>query len=163
TTYYYCAIAQNAVGMSFGSVVSFTTPTPPAVTTNAASSLTSTSAYLNGAANPNGAATTGWFRYAPTNPGDCDDVFGTRAPVRGGTNLGSGSSAVAYSQQITGLSAGTTYYFCAIAMSAEGTAFGAILSFTTPTAPVTTTNAATLVTATTATLNGAANPKGDYT
>ncbi len=161
TTYYYCAIAQNAVGTAFGSVVSFTTPTPPAVTTTAATSLTSTSAFLNGTANPNGSATTGWFRYALTNPGACDDVFGSRAPVAGGSNIGSGVSTVAYSQQITGLSAGTTYYFCAIAQSLEGTAFGAVLTFTTPTTPVTTTSAATLVTATTVTLNGAADPNGD--
>ncbi len=161
TTYYYCAIAQNGVGISFGSIVSFTTPTPPTVTTSAASSLTNTSAYLNGSANPNGSTTTGWFRYSLTDPGVCDDVFGSRAPVAGGSSLGSGSSAVAYSQQITGLSAGTTYYFCAIAQSLEGTAFGAILSFTTPTTPITTTAAATLITSTTATLNGAADPNGD--
>ena len=139
----------------------FTTPTPPTVTTTAASSLTNTSGYLNGSANPNGSTTTGWFRYSLTNPGACDDVFGSRAPVAGGIALGAGVSAVGYSQQITGLSAGTTYYFCAIAQSAEGTAFGSILLFTTPTTPVTTTSAATLITPTTATLNGAANPSGD--
>jgi MYXO-CTERM domain-containing protein len=158
TTYYYCAIAQNSVGTSFGSIVSFTTPAPPTVTTAAASSITNTTAYLNGSANPTGAATTGWFRYALTNPGACDDVFGSRAPVSGGSGLGSGSSAVAYQQQLTGLSAGTTYYFCAIASNAEGIAFGAVLSFTTPNAPTVTTTTATLVTSSSATLNGTVNP-----
>ncbi|MEZ4295071.1 MAG: MYXO-CTERM sorting domain-containing protein [Polyangiaceae bacterium] len=161
TTYYYCAIAQNGVGISLGSVVSFTTPTPPTVTTNAATSLTNASAQLNGSANPNGSATTGWFRYSISDPGNCDDVFGSRAPLSGGSNLGSGSSAISYSQSITGLSAGTTYYYCAIAQSGEGIAFGQILTFTTPTVPVTTTTAATLVTSTTVTLNGTADPNGN--
>ncbi|HZF52190.1 MAG TPA: hypothetical protein VE093_26230, partial [Polyangiaceae bacterium] len=158
TTYYYCAIAQNAVGTSFGSVVAFTTPSPPTVTTSAPTSVTNTSAILNGAANPNGSPTTGYFRYSFTNPGACDDIFGSRAPVSGGSALGSGSSNVSFSQQVTGLSAGTTYYYCAIASNAEGIAFGPVLSFTTPNAPVTTTAAATLVTSTSATLNGSADP-----
>ena len=158
TTYYYCAIAQNSVGMGFGSVSTFTTPLPPTVTTNPATSITNTSAYLQGAGNPNGSATTGWFRYSATDPGTCDDVFGSRAPLSGGTSLGSGTSPVSYSRQITGLSAGTTYYYCAIASSAEGLAYGAVLSFTTADAPAVTTSAATLVTSSSATLNGSANP-----
>ena len=149
------------MGIAYGAVLQFTTPTPPTVTTTAVSSLTNTSAYLNGTGNPDGSATTGYFRYSLTNPGTCDDVFGSRAPAAGGTALGSGNSAVGFSQQITGLSAGTTYYYCAIAQSFEGTAFGAILSFTTPTVPTATTLAATLVTSSSATLNGSANPDGN--
>jgi MYXO-CTERM domain-containing protein len=162
TTYYYCAIAQNSVGTAFGSVVSFVTPTPPLVTTSAASSITNTTAYLNGSGTPNGSATTGYFRYGLTNPGTCDDTFGSRAPTTGGTALGSGTTAQSFQQYLSGMSPATTYYYCAIAQSAEGFAFGAVLSFTTATAPSVTTNAATLVTSSSATLNGAANPNGDY-
>jgi phosphodiesterase/alkaline phosphatase D-like protein len=154
TTYYYCAITQNAVGMAFGAVQTFTTPLPPTVTTTAATNQTNSSAFLNGTGNPNGATTTGYFRYSTVNPGVCDDVFGTRAPANGGSALGNGNGAVSFSQQITGLSAGTPYYYCAIAQSAEGTAFGAVLTFTTATVPTTSTNPATAVTATVATLNG---------
>ena len=161
TTYYFCAIASNSVGISFGSILTFTTPAPPAVTTTGVSSIANTSATLEGTATPNGAATTGYFRYSLTNPGTCDDVFGSRAPVAGGTALGSGTSGVFYSQGITGLSAGTTYYFCAIAQNAEGLSFGAVLSFVTAAAPTATTNAATLITSTTATLNGAGDPNGN--
>jgi hypothetical protein len=45
--------------------------------------------------------------------------------------LGSGYSPVGYSQAISGLLPGTTYYYCAIVVNAYGTSFGPILSFTT--------------------------------
>ncbi|MBE7451667.1 MAG: hypothetical protein HS111_23080 [Kofleriaceae bacterium] len=160
TTYYVCAIASNTLGTGFGAVQTFTTPAAPTVTTSAVSSLASVSATLNGSANPNRAATTGWFRYATTNPGTCNDSFGSRAPVSGGSNLGAGSSAQAFAQAVGSLSPDTTYYYCAIASNSEGTAFGAVLSFTTLAAPVVVSNPATLVTATSATLNGAADPNG---
>ena len=160
TTYYYCAIAANGVGTTFGNVVTFVTPAPPTVTTVAASSITNTTAALNGSANPNRATTTGWFRYATTNPGTCDDTFGSRAPTTGGSGLGAGSTVQSFQNTLTGLSPGTTYYFCAIASNSEGLAFGAILTFTTAGPPTVTTNAATLVTASSAQLNGTANPNG---
>ena len=37
---------------------------------------------------------------------------------------------MAYSEPISGLNAGTTYYFCAIAQNVEGVGFGSVLSFT---------------------------------
>ncbi|HEX2880278.1 MAG TPA: hypothetical protein VHO25_12170, partial [Polyangiaceae bacterium] len=160
-TYYYCAIADNVAGKSFGSVLSFTTIPPPSVTTSAATSVATTGATLNGTANPNGAATTGWFRYSTTNPVTCSDSFGTRAPVgAGGTALGMGLSGVSYSQALTGLLPDTTYYFCAIAQSSSGTAFGSVLSFTTLVGPGVTTSAATSVTPVAATINGSADPNG---
>jgi len=132
TTYYFCAIAANVEGTSFGAVLSFTTPaSPPTVTTMAATLVTSGGATLNGSGNPGGAATTGWFRYSTASPGTCNDTFGTRAPSSGGSSLGSGTSAVAYAQAVTGLSPVTTYYFCAIASNAMGTSFGAVMTFAT--------------------------------
>jgi MYXO-CTERM domain-containing protein len=159
TTYYYCAIASNSAGTGFGGVLSFTTSGPPVVTTSAASAVTSSGATLNGSANPNLVSTTGWFRYSATNPGSCNDAFGTRAPASGGAALGAGSTPVAYAQPVSGLSPATTYYVCAIASSTAGTAFGSVMTFTTPAAPVVTTSAATSVASTTATLNGSANPR----
>jgi hypothetical protein len=163
TTYYVCAMAENSVGKSFGSVQSFTTAiaTAPAVTTSAATSVSATAATLNGAANPGLATTRGWFRYGTVNPGTCNHTFGPRAPASGGTDLGSGSSPVSYSRAITGLTAGKTYYFCAVAENSIGAAFGGVRSFTTLTAkPSVTTSAPTSVTATTAQLNGAGNANG---
>ena len=63
-----------------------------------------------------------------------------------------------FSEVLTGLTTGTTYYFCAIASNSIGTGFGTLLSFTTTGAPIVTTNAASAVTSTGATLNGSANP-----
>jgi hypothetical protein len=163
TTYYYCAITENSVGKTIGAIVSFVTPSIPAVTTNEASTITSTSAYLNGNAVPNGAASTGYFRFSATNPGTPDDSFGTRAPVSGGSSLGSGYSGVAYSQYISGLSPGTTYYYWAVTTNIVGTSFGAIMSFTTHDVPAVTTTAATSVTSTSATLNGSGIPNGAAT
>ena len=159
TTYYFCAIARNAYGTSFGAVLSFTTPAAvPAVTTTSPTLVTGGAAQLNGTANPGGAATTGWFRYATASPGTCNDTFGTRAPATGGSSLGAGTTATSFSQAVTGLSQGTTYYFCAIASNSVGTSFGSVVSFTTPSAPTASTSLATSVTDTSATLNGSANP-----
>ncbi|MGC4122585.1 MAG: hypothetical protein QM765_50050 [Myxococcales bacterium] len=163
TTYYYCAIASNSKGTSFGAVVTFRTPTPPSATTSAASYIYDTSAYLNGSGIPNGSAAIGYFRYSLSDPGTCDDSFGSRAPPTTSSSLGSGASAVTFSWQLTSLSPATTYYFCAIVQSAEGTTFGSVMSFTTATRPTVTTTAATLVTSSTATLNGTAVPNGDNT
>ncbi|MBL8918711.1 MAG: hypothetical protein JNJ54_07635, partial [Myxococcaceae bacterium] len=169
TTFYFCALAQSANGLGAGAVQTFTTPSAlqaPAVLTSAATTITATAATLNGSANPNGQATTAWFRYATTNPGACDDVFGTRTPLTGGAALGSGSTAATFAESVTGLAAGTTYFFCALAQNATGTGVGSLQTFTTaaaPERPTVTTSPATSVTATSATLNGAANPNGQAT
>lgn len=106
-------------------------PPVPAVTTTGASSVGSTSATLNGSANPNSFSTTGWFRYSTTNPSTCNDTFGTRTPASGGTALGSGGVPASYTASLTGLSTGTTYYYCALASNANGTASGGVSSFVT--------------------------------
>jgi hypothetical protein len=163
TTYYACAIAQNSVGTTLGNLVQFTTPAPPTAVTSAATAIGNTYATLMGSGVPNRATTTGWFRYSSTNPGTCDDSFGSRLPTSSGVNLGNSTSSVAYSNGVVTLSANTTYYFCAITQNAEGTAFGAVLSFTTLAAPTVVTSAETSLLATSATFNGTADPNGATT
>lgn len=132
STQTYTINCSGASGSTSDSVVvTVGSPPTPIVVTNAATSVTGNSATLNGSANPNGFASTGYFRYSTTNPGTCNDTFGTRSPSTGGTNLGSGTSSVAYSSSVSGLSANTTYYYCAIASNANGIGYGAVSSFAT--------------------------------
>ena len=122
-------------------------------------------AQLNGSANPLGEATTGWFRYSTTDPGSCNDTFGTRAPAqrRHAASARAASRGRVSRRPITGLAPGTTYYFCAIASNAVGTAFGAVLSFTTPATGAERDDVGGDAGdgSSGATLNGSANPNGD--
>jgi hypothetical protein len=108
TTYYYCAVTQNSEGTVYGSVLSFTTASQPVLTTLAAASVGPSYAYLEGSGVPDGADTTAWFMYSTTNPGTCNNSFGTRVPASGSTDLGSGSSAVTYNDYVSGLTPNTT-------------------------------------------------------
>ncbi|MBV6500151.1 MAG: hypothetical protein CJBNEKGG_02620 [Prosthecobacter sp.] len=94
------------------------------VTTRAATAITTAGATLNGTSFPSGLATTAWFEYgtSPTLSGAASTTAQT---------MGSGSSGVDYSQDVTGLSANTTYYFRAVENSSSGTRQGTILSFIT--------------------------------
>lgn len=164
-TYYYCAIAQNGVGMSFGPVsplLQFTTlVAAPSVTTNTVTNnVYGTQAELNGSVAGNGAPTTAWFRIASSDPGGCNDAFGTRVPASSGVFIGSSSSPQAYSQTATSLLPGTTYWYCAIANNSEGSRFGSVTSFTTPAAPTVTTVAASSITSTNARMNGSVTANG---
>jgi hypothetical protein len=99
----------------------------PAVTTSAASGVTSTAATLNGTVNPEGAATTYQFQYGTSTS------YGSVAPASP-ASAGSGSSAVAESAGLSGLSASTTYDYRLVATNATGTTNGSNQTFTTPAA-----------------------------
>jgi hypothetical protein len=162
TTYYFCPIASNASGTSYGSVLSFTTQSSaPSVTTGTPVIDFSGNGTLSGSAAPNGEAATGWFRFSATSPGSCNDSFGTRVPASGETALGAGTTAVSFTQPISGLTIGSTYFVCAIAANVKGVRFGAVRSFVAQgPAPTVTTAAADGVTTAGATLHGSATPNG---
>ena len=165
TTYCYRIKGANTPGSATGLVESFTTAlvSQPVVTTTAATSVTSETATLNGTGTPNGAETTARFMY---KAGSSDFSSGATTVVLSPT-IGTGSSAVALSLNLTGLTPGTTYYFMAsVSNTNTSNAYidGVILSFTTPVVqPVVTTTAATSVTSETATLNGTGTPNGAET
>jgi len=156
TTYYFCAVAQNSSGTTYGSVLSFTTPDLPIVTTVAASPVTLTGATLNATINANGASTTYWWRYGTSNVA-CSSL----SSVTSSGNLASGTSSP--TSALTGLSTGTVYYFCAVAQNLVGTTYGTVLTFTPSAAPSVTTVAASSVVATGATLNATINTNGAST
>jgi len=165
TAYCYRIIGSNTPGTTNGTAVLFTTSAAaqPTVTTTAASSVTTTTATLNGTGTPNGAETTAKFTY---KAGSSDFSSGATTHVLTPT-IGTGNSAVPLSYNLTGLTPGTTYYFRAsVSNSNTSGAYvdGVILSFTTPLpAPVATTNNASSVTQTTATLNGTIDPNNAST
>lgn len=92
--------------------------------TNAATSVTATSATLNGKVFPNGLLTNASFRYG-TDP---TLATGTDSAPQ---DLGSGTSSVNVAQPIGSLVANTTYYFRITSTNGDGTKTGIIRSFTT--------------------------------
>lgn len=106
-------------------------------------------ATLFGSFNPNsGANTTAWFRYATTNPGTCNDTFGTRLPASGSAAGPFSDSTVHNYNLATGtvLSANTPYYFCAIANNGTNYGYGSLFGFkTAPPPPASLTPAGTII------------------
>jgi hypothetical protein len=95
---------------------------PPGAWTLSASTITTTSAMLNGTVNPNGYPTTAWFHWgATTNYGNLTSMI----------NLGSGTNALPFSAPLAGLTPGVTYHFRVAATNDYGLAYGSDQSFTT--------------------------------
>src|SRR5208283_2993697 len=157
TTYHFRIVASNAGGEGKGSDEALkTAPNPPTVVTKAATSVTQTTATLTATVNPNGGNVTKCeFEYGETIS------YGKTASC---TSLpGSGTSPVAVSAAITGLTANTTYHFRISATNTIGTSKGSDETFKTPpavTAPAVVTKAASPIAQTTATLNATVNPDG---
>ena len=159
TVYYFQMVAQNSLGTAKGSINSFTTTTAaklPTATTGSATAITATTATINGTVNPNGADTHVWFLIATSS-----SMSG--AVQCSSFDAGAGTSTVQTQCSLTGMSAGSKYYFQVVAQNSVGTAKGSINNFTTSAAaklPTVTTGSATSITGTTATINGTVNPNG---
>ncbi len=169
TTYYFRVVAQNQYGISYGSILSFTTSggnnnqgSAPNAQTNSASNITVSSAQLNGSVNPNGYNTSYWFEYGiNTNLGQTTQF----------QTAGSNNSTVTANAYIYGLAANTTYYFRVVAQNQYGISYGSILNFQTGngggifngSAPYAQTNQVTGVGSNAATFNGLVSPNGSDT
>jgi len=155
-TYHYRTVVYGGGFFYYGGDRTFTTPVGPAVATDPASAVTGTAATLNGTVNANGASTTVTFEWGfDTSYGQ--SVAATPSPVTGNTIAGVSAS-------LTALTPGTTYHYRARADNADGTVFGSDQTFTTATLPPTvSTDPASGVGATGATLNGAVNANNDST
>ncbi len=155
TTYHFRVVAKNSGGTSAGSDVTFTTlPNPPTAVTEPASGVAQTSATLNGSVNPNGGQVT-----------ECKLEYGTSTAYGSSAacvpSPGAGSSPVAVSASITGLTANTTYHFRVVAKNSGGTSAGGDATLKTlPNAPTVVTEPASGLAQTSATLNGSVNPNG---
>jgi hypothetical protein len=153
-TYHFRLVATSDAGTSQGADGVLTTSSPPQAVTGAASGVTPTSATLNGTVNPSSRATSWYFEYGPSTS------YGTKTPTK---DAGSGTSPVAVSAQVTGLTTGRTYHFRLVATSDAGTSRGADQTFVASAAPTVTTKTATNVKDTSATLNGSVDPNGNAT
>ena len=112
----------NVIGTSSGSVVNIASLAAPTVTTASASSVLSTSVMLGGNVTADGGATVserGIVYATTTNP----TTSNTRVQIGSGTGT--------FSQSVTGLSSGTTYYVRAYAINSQATSYGSQVTFTT--------------------------------
>ena len=125
---------------------------PPTVATGQVTSVLPTIATVAGTVNPNGSATTYYFLYGLSTVA----TFGANSTVK---SSGSGTTDVAATGSLTGLSPATSYHYRIVGVSVAGTVEGGTGLFTTPAAPTVITGPASALTATSATLNGAVNPE----
>jgi uncharacterized protein (TIGR02145 family) len=123
TTYYVRAYATNSAGTEYGNQVVFTTsPLIPTISTSATSSITQTTAISGGNVTADGGATV-------TARGICFST--TAAPTITSTIVAATGTTGAFTSNITGLTANTTYYVRAFATNSAGTAYGNEVVFTT--------------------------------
>jgi hypothetical protein len=151
TTYHYRLVAANSSGTSRGADGIFTTFGLPVAVTGDATSVTISSATLNGSVDPNGRSTTWSFEYGTSTS------YGSKTPTQSG---GSGTSPASVSATVSGLARGRLYHYRLVASSDAGTARGADRTFSTTGAPAAVTNPATSITPTSARLNGTVTPNG---
>ena len=155
TTYHYRIVATNPGGTSDGTDETFTAlPNPPTVVTGAASSVSQTTATLNATVNPNGGTVS-----------TCELQWGTTTSYGNTTSCaqaaGSGTSPVAVSARLTGLTPNTIYHYRIVATNPGGTSDGADQMFTAEvTPPTVVTGAASGVSETLATVSATVNPDG---
>jgi hypothetical protein len=95
---------------------------PPVVTTNAATSVTSSSATLHGSLDPHGLTTNVYFQYGTTTG------YGHNTAMQSQT----GNTYRNITANISGLSTHTTYHFRIVATNNAGTRLGSDRTFTTP-------------------------------
>jgi len=122
TTYHYRLVAVSSAGTTPGADQTFTTTTPPTVTSGSPSHVTRSSAVLNGTVNPQGQSTTYYFRYGTTAS------YGLQTSP---ANAGAGNGNVGVRTTIDGLNADTTYHYQLVAQNAGGTSFGTDETLTT--------------------------------
>lgn len=157
TTYYWQTITISSWATTYGSVSSFTTSAAPIVSTTAATNVSANAATVNGFIDPENNSTTTSFCYGTSlTLENCTSLSGTPSSL-------SGSSNTALSLSLTGLTAGTTYYYKTVGTYSGQQVSGNILSFTTPAPPTVSRSIETNVTSLGVQLNGSVNPQGAAT
>ncbi|MBO6025669.1 MAG: virulence RhuM family protein [Bacteroidales bacterium] len=148
TTYHVRCYATNIKGTSYGEDLTFvTTEGLPTVTTSGVTNITATTAVGGGAVTDGGTS-------AVTERGIC--WSNSHNPTTSGSHATSGTGVGSYTVNMTGLTAGKTYYVRAYAVNSNGTSYGAEESFETeaPSLPTVSATAVTSIGQTTATCGG---------
>src|SRR3989339_1569450 len=96
---------------------------PPTVITGPATSITTDFATLTGTVNAEGLSTTAWFQY-----GTSSESYSHTSSI---VNIDSSSVDTPIDNHISGLLAGTSYYYRLAARNSAGAAYGAEMSFNT--------------------------------
>ena len=154
TTYHYRVVATNSSGTGRGADGIFTTSSAPVAVTGPATSVTPTSATLNGTVDPNGRETTWYFEYGTSTS------YGSKTAEK---NAGAGTSTVSVAGPVSGLTRGRLYHYRLVATSDAGTSRGADQTFSTIGPPTVVTGSASSIAPTSARLNGTVTPNGQST
>jgi hypothetical protein len=135
TTYHVQLIAQNVGGTSTTAAPgeAFATEAiAPSVEATGATHVKGDSAQINARLNPHNLATTYYFEWGTQ---DCASNPCTAVPASKDADAGSGGTELTLSEELSGLSTSTTYYYRLVAQNAQGTSTTDALAFTTaPTA-----------------------------
>jgi phosphodiesterase/alkaline phosphatase D-like protein len=154
TTYTYRIVAKNGGGTVTGEDKTFKTAPLSLATaaTGEAQNVSKISARLTGTVNPNGVPTSYWFWYGKSKS------YTTHTP--GHISI-QGTDSIAVSEDITGLTPNTTYYYKISANNIKGNVDGEDKSFATSAVPQeAATGNASNVTSNGATLAGTITPNG---
>lgn len=123
TTYYLRSFATNSAGTQYGNQITFKTgPAIPSLTTEIVSSVSFTSCSSGGNITSDGGAPV-------TVRGVCWST--SENPTTSGNKTENGTGTGVFEISISGLTAGTTYYFRAYATNSAGTQYGNQVSLTT--------------------------------
>ena len=162
TTYHFRLAAHNSSGTASTADRTFTTqPSPPAAPSAVVSAPEAIAGgyKLKGAINPNSIATTYRFEFGTTI------AYGKSfpEPPAAEAGVGEGASAVAVTQNVTGLLPNTTYHYRIVAHNSDGPGTSPDQEFTTPPNPPEVVATPFSETGGRFVLNGTVNPNGGET
>jgi len=126
--YIYFYMAEQGAGYKPKLYIVYTEVAAPSVTTQAGDTVTYNSFNANGTITAIGTGT-------PSQRGFCYTTSGTPTTANDTVSEAWASGTGAYSLSITGLTADTTYYYRAYAVTTSGTGYGDVVDVTTPWQP----------------------------
>lgn len=130
TAYQFRLVGKNEFGTSSGFLEEFRTKGPTVIQESIAG-VGESVATFKATINPNGVATSYVFEYVTQAEFEVDGYAGAASVPAGGKDIGAGTGGIEVSAQAEGLAPQTAYRFRVVATSADGTATGSGVSFTT--------------------------------